>query len=233
VVPWSSSSGRPSSCPSPTRPRTWSGARKLNRAFGEFRRVLRPNGFGVVYQVLTGPRMSDAEAREFWESELSYGHSVRTADIESAGASVGLELRRRIDYASEWGEYAQERNGEGGRRLVHAARLLRNPPRYIDTFGEAAYQIMRSDCLWHVYQMIGKLHGAAFLFATPGEAPPRGRTAGPGQQPGASTREPRRASLRTIYAARRSACISQAACGRTFPVFQEALEVRQHRRPSG
>jgi SAM-dependent methyltransferase len=143
---------------------------ELRHAFGEFSRVLRPNGFGLVYQVLTGPRMSDEEARAFWAFELGYGHahSVRPADVEVAVASVGLELRRRIDFAGEWGEYAQERTGAGGRRLVHAARLLRSPQRYVERFGEAAYRIMLGDCLWHVYRMIGKLHGAAFIFAKPG-----------------------------------------------------------------
>jgi hypothetical protein len=37
----------------------------FSRAFAEFLPVLRPNGFGIVYQVLTGPRMSDAEARDY------------------------------------------------------------------------------------------------------------------------------------------------------------------------
>jgi hypothetical protein len=141
----------------------------LSRALDEMARVLRPNGYGCVYQVLTGPRMSDAEARQFWEEDLGYGQarSLRPDDLEAAIASAGLELRRRIDFAGEWGEYAQERTGAGGRRLLHAARLLRRPQRYIDGFGATAYRIMLADCLWHVYRMIGKLHGAAFLFARP------------------------------------------------------------------
>ena len=141
----------------------------LHEAFREFARVLRPSAFGLVYQVLTGSRMSDAEARHFWEGEpgSAHAHSVRPADIEAAIASVGLELRARIDFASEWGEYAQERTGAGGRRLLHAARLLRAPQRYIEQFGEIPYQIMLADCLWHVYRMIGKLDGAAFVFTKP------------------------------------------------------------------
>jgi len=142
----------------------------LERAFGEFVRVLRPNGIAFVYQVLTGPSMSDAEARQFWEVDLGYGdaRSVRPGDVEAAAAAAGLELRRRIDFASEWGEYAQEQRGAGGRRLVHAARLLRDPQRYVEAFGAAAYRIMLGDCLWHVYRMIGKLHGVAFIFGKRG-----------------------------------------------------------------
>jgi len=138
----------------------------LRRAFAEFKRVLRPGGVGLVYQVLSGPRMNDAEAYAYWSHDLGYGEarSVRPADIEAAIASAGLNLQRRVDFASEWGEYAQEHTGAGGRRLVHAARLLRDPRRYIDKYGETNYHIMLGDCLWHVYRMIGKLHGAAFIF---------------------------------------------------------------------
>jgi hypothetical protein len=141
----------------------------LARAAGEFARVLRPLGAGCVYRVLTRPRMSDPEARQFWEEDLGYGaaRSLRPADVEAALAAAGLALRRRIDFASEWGEAAQEATGAGGRRLLHAARLLRLPERYVDAFGAAAYRIMLGDCLWHVYRMIGKLHGAAFLFTKP------------------------------------------------------------------
>jgi len=34
----------------------------------------------------------------------------------------------------------------------------------VDEFGESNYRIMLGDALWHVYRMIGKLHGAAFGF---------------------------------------------------------------------
>jgi hypothetical protein len=56
-----------------------------NRAFSEFARMLRSDGIGLVYQVFTGPRMSDTEAKAFWQNELGYAgaHSVRPADIES------------------------------------------------------------------------------------------------------------------------------------------------------
>ena len=67
-------------------------------------------------------------------------------------------------------EVSRSRSGSarlaGGRRLVHAARLLRDPQRYINEFGESNYRVMLGDCLWHVYRMIGKLHGAAFIFSS-------------------------------------------------------------------
>lgn len=140
----------------------------LAGAFNEFVRVLTPSGVCLVYQVFTGPRMSDDEAREFWEGNPSDpARSMRPVEIETAANTAGLELRDRIDFGSEWGEYAQEQTGAGGRRLVHAARLLRDPQRYVEEFGKSAYRIMLSDCLWHIYRMIGKLQGTAFVFSNP------------------------------------------------------------------
>lgn len=109
--------------------------------------------------------MSEAEAREFWAQDLGFGpgHSLRPADVERAIEAAGLQLLRRVDFGGEWGEYHQERNGTPGRRLLHASRLLRDPRRYVEQFGEENYRVMLTDCLWHVYGMIGKLHGVAFL----------------------------------------------------------------------
>jgi SAM-dependent methyltransferase len=138
----------------------------LDRAMCEFGRVLRPTGFGVVYQVITGPAMSEEEAQWFAAQEMGFGpaRSLRPSDVEQAIGAAGLVVRQRVDYASEWGEAGQENDGAGGRRLVHAARLLRDPQRYIMRFGEGSYRIMLADCLWHVYRMIGKLYGVAFVI---------------------------------------------------------------------
>jgi SAM-dependent methyltransferase len=138
----------------------------LGNAFAELRRVLRPGGGGLVYQVCTGPAMGDEEAAAFWR-EAAAASSVRPDDLAAAIEAAGLSVAERVDYGSEWGEAASERSGEPGRRLVHAARLLRAPDRYVEEFGEAAYRIMLGDCLWHVYRMIGRLAGAAFTFRSP------------------------------------------------------------------
>jgi len=139
----------------------------LDAAFAEFRRVLHPGGRGFVYQVFTGQHMTDAEAPEFWRSFGAAANSVRPDDMERAIEAAHLLVTERIGFGSEWGESAQERSGAPGRRLLHAARLLRAPARYIDEFGETAYRIMLADCLWHIYRMIGKLHGALFIFQVP------------------------------------------------------------------
>jgi hypothetical protein len=44
---------------------------------------------------------------------------------------------------------------------------LRAPERYVGQFGQAAYDIMLGDCLWHVYAMIGKLSRRVYLLSRP------------------------------------------------------------------
>jgi hypothetical protein len=62
---------------------------------------------------------------------------------------------------------SQEQDETAGRRLLCAARLLRQPDRYIEQFGRANYHIMLGDCLWHIYRVIGKLTGYAATFTKP------------------------------------------------------------------
>ncbi len=72
-----------------------------------------------------------------------------------------------MELGSEWGEYAQEHGDQAVRRLLHTARLLRQPDRYIERFGREAYDIAVGDCLWHVYRMIGKLGPRVYLLSVP------------------------------------------------------------------
>jgi SAM-dependent methyltransferase len=137
----------------------------LETAISEFWRVLRSGGRGLIYLVLTGPRMTDEGALEFWASLAP--NSLRPADIEEALVRAGFVIDDRIDYGSEWGERAQEREGTAGQRLLYAARLLRQPSRYIERFGRDNYDIMLADCLWNVYRMLGKLVGYACTFTKP------------------------------------------------------------------
>ncbi len=87
----------------------------LGEAFREFSRVLHASGVGLVFQFLTGPRMTDEEASAFWGADLGYG------DARNVRSAQG-------DPPPQGG--AQERSGAVGRRLLHAARLLRDPARY-------------------------------------------------------------------------------------------------------
>ncbi len=153
----------------------------LDTAFAECRRVLRSGGRMLIYHSVLGTdRLEPREAASLFasvgivpanafvvtNSAAAAAANANPQHLEAAFAAAGFQIDECIELTSEWGEYAQEETGEPGRRLVHAARLLRDPERYIAKFGQAAYAIMLGDCLWHVYRMIGKLCPRIYLLKT-------------------------------------------------------------------
>jgi SAM-dependent methyltransferase len=131
----------------------------LDLAFAECRRVLRPGGRMLIYQNCRTDRLEPREAKL-----LEALGRFDAREMEVAFNAAGFEAERFIGLGSEIGEHIEEQTGEAGRRLIHAARLLRDPERYVAQFGQTAYDIMLGDCLWHVYRMIGKLSGRVYLL---------------------------------------------------------------------
>jgi SAM-dependent methyltransferase len=136
----------------------------LDRAYAEFQRVLRPSGRVLVYQMFAGDRLEPREAEWLWRTTRVVPASTDRARTEAAISAAGLRTDARIG-VSEWGEWAEEQSGKGGRRLLYAARLLRDPERYVARFGQPAYETMLADCFWHVYGMIGKLERRVYLLS--------------------------------------------------------------------
>jgi SAM-dependent methyltransferase len=137
---------------------------QLGAAYVEFQRVLRPGGRVLIYQMFTTDRLDPAEAAWLLPVMGCSATSMRPEVTEAAISGAGFRLDLCTVVASQWHEYAQERTGGPGRDLLHAARLLREPGRYISQFGEGNYDIALGDCLWHIYQMIGKLSGRIYLL---------------------------------------------------------------------
>jgi SAM-dependent methyltransferase len=139
----------------------------LDRAYAEFHRVLRPGGRALVYQMFAGAGLEPREGEWLWNTTGGVPTSADPARTESAVANAGLKVDDCIVVGSEWGEWAEEQSGKSGKRLLHAARLLRDPERYVARFGQAAYEIKLADCLWHVYAMIGKLERRVYVLSKP------------------------------------------------------------------
>ena len=140
----------------------------LGRAYREFRRVLRPGGRAVIYQMFATSRLEPGEAAFLLPVMGCSAASMRPENTEAAIAGAGLRIDRCVIVGTEWGEYAQEHGPQPGRHLLHAARLIRDPDRYITRFGQENYDIKLGDCLWHIYRMIGKLSGRIYLLSAPG-----------------------------------------------------------------
>jgi ubiquinone/menaquinone biosynthesis C-methylase UbiE len=136
----------------------------IAEAYAEFRRVLRPGGRVLVYQMFATNRLEPAEADWLLPVLGCSAASMRPEVTETAIGRAGLRLDQRIIVSSQWHEYTQERSGAAGRDLIHAARLLRDPDRYLSRFGKSNYDIALADCFWHIYQMIGKLSGRIYVL---------------------------------------------------------------------
>jgi len=154
----------------------------LAEAYREIRRVLKPGGHGLIYQMFAGPNLEPGEASWLWTTMGVVPASATPATTVAAIDASGLRIDERIDLGSEWGEFAQEASGHPGRKLLHAARLQRQKDTFIDRYGQAAYDMMLGDCLWHVYAMIGKLVRRVYLLSAPAEMD--------GSGPGRATVEP-------------------------------------------
>lgn len=133
----------------------------------EFARVLRPGAYVVSYQVVATDLLAAAEADQLFDVMGVVPTSADPRVLDDAIAGSGLDVVETIDLASEWGEWAQEQDGQAERSLLRLARLLREPDRYRAEFGEAAYDVMVGDCRWHVFRMMGKLAGRIDVLRKP------------------------------------------------------------------
>jgi SAM-dependent methyltransferase len=139
----------------------------LDRAFAELYRVLRGGGHTLVYSMFGGEVPLPDDVEWLWRTFENTPDSLRPAAAEAAMAAAGFRIEERVVLGSEWGEYAEERAGAATRRLLHTARMLRARDRYVERFGQAAYDVMLCDCFWHVYRMLGKLQGRVYLLSKP------------------------------------------------------------------
>ena len=138
----------------------------LVTVFRDFRRVLRPGGTVLIYQMTSTDWLTSAEADRLWPPAGIYAASVDPEHFEAAITASGLLVRQRIELHGEWREHAEEDGtGLSSRQLLWASRLLRKRSIYEDRFGADACDAMLSDSLWGVYQMIGKLSPRIYLLS--------------------------------------------------------------------
>lgn len=137
----------------------------LETVFGEFRRVLRPGGHAVIYQMTATDWLTPVEAARLWPPVGIQASSVDPENFEAAIAAGGLTIAQSIQLHGEWREYAEEDGtGTTSLQLLRVSRLLRNRPAYEERFGADAYEAMLTDNLWGVYQMIGKLNPRIYVL---------------------------------------------------------------------
>jgi len=137
----------------------------LAGACAEFRRVLRPGGRALVYLMCGTDRLEPREAAWLWSTMGVVPSSADAVQVEAAIAGSGLRIDQHILVGSEWSEWSQEHRDHGGRKLLHASRLMRTRDSFTERYGEDACDIMLGDCLWQIYPMIGKLARHVYLLS--------------------------------------------------------------------
>jgi ubiquinone/menaquinone biosynthesis C-methylase UbiE len=136
----------------------------LVTVFAECLRIVKPTGKLVVYQLFATDWLEPQEAARFWGG-IAEARNAEPKHFEASAASAGWAVEKMIDLRSETVEWAEEQDGKACRELLAAARLLRDPDRYIERFGRAAYDIKLNDAFWFVYRMIGKLTQRIYVLS--------------------------------------------------------------------
>ena len=138
----------------------------LRGALRELRRVLRPGGRMLLFQMFATPWLTDDEAARLWSPLAGVADNADPVYFERCATQAGWKIERVDEIKSEWREHAEE-SGERrtSRQLLHAARMLRRPKKYIDAMGRGDYEGELANDLWGVYQMIGKLSPRVYVLA--------------------------------------------------------------------
>jgi hypothetical protein len=124
-------------------------------------------GAMLIHQVFATERLEGNERAWLWQTMGAVPESADRSAFESSFAGAGFRAQQVMELAGQWNEHAEEATGRSSRHLLHAARLLRDPERFVEKYGQAAYDIMLGDAFWHVYLMIGKLAARVYLLRTP------------------------------------------------------------------
>lgn len=138
----------------------------LTAGLRECRRVSKPGARMLLFQMFATSWLSDGDAARLWPPLAAVAHNTDPAYFENCVADAGWSVELVEHVRSEWREFAEETGpGRTSLQLLHVARLLRDPERYVAAMGRSAYWGEVGNALWGVYQMIGKLSGRVYVLA--------------------------------------------------------------------
>ena len=137
----------------------------LDPAFAEFRRVLKPAGAVLVFAVFSTPLLEPREAERLFAGTAVVASSADPQNFERAAVEAGLAVERREVLHGEWREFSEE-SGEKrtSGQLLRVARMVREPEKYKALLGERPYEEELANCLYGIYQLLGKLSAAIYVL---------------------------------------------------------------------
>lgn len=137
----------------------------LQGAFSECARVLKTGGKMLIYQTLATDELTLSEAEWLYPRLVVVPQNMSFATMQQAFQANGLMLAEKDIIGSEWREWWEE-NGVNttSKQLLQIARMRRDRERLLSELGEANYEIELANCVWGVYQMLGKLQPACYVI---------------------------------------------------------------------
>lgn len=136
----------------------------LEAGLAEASRVLKPEGYAVVYTVFATDQLEPKEAAMLERSLAIVPANLIEKAVEDAFARARLAVARKDVVGTEWREYAEERTQQVSRDLLRLARLRRQSSRIVEEVGQDSYDHVQSNLHWAVYQFLGKLQPTLYLL---------------------------------------------------------------------
>jgi len=138
--------------------------RDLRRGFGECGRVLRPDGFMVVFTTYATERMEPKEAARLCDALGIVPENLSPPYVEGCFREAGWRAISSEKIGSELMQYYEERDGRCARELMRLARMLSAEERFVAELGEANYQVTSALYHWVIYQLLGKLSSVIYTL---------------------------------------------------------------------
>lgn len=134
----------------------------IDKAYSEVSRVLRRGGHVLAFQQFSTPLLEPQEAERLFRGMQIVPESVDPERVYLAIDRAGLQIESVLTM-----DRAPKDDERNGRVLRHTSRLSREPQRFIDQFGQEAYDTMLGKCLFHIYPLIGKMESRVLLLTKP------------------------------------------------------------------
>jgi ubiquinone/menaquinone biosynthesis C-methylase UbiE len=138
----------------------------LDKSIKECARVLKPNSKALFYTSGSPTeRLSKDEAKILFALGNGNDENLTSKQTEEALSKHFKVIDKRI-IGSQFTQYDTERQKEqsqAAKDLLKVSRLLTQPDKYIEKYGEKVYKIVLAEAMWSPYILLGKIEPTVFI----------------------------------------------------------------------